>query len=281
MALSQAIPQNRSTRTFRERRQKSKARPASAERHERRLVERYRAQGDTAARDQLIERLMPLAQNLARRYHRPDTSFDDLVQVACIGLIKAVDRFDPGRGTALSSYAVPTVLGELKRYFRDTTWSLHVPRDMQERVMHVSQTTESLSSRFGRSPTPAEIAEEIDDSTENVLEAMEAAGAYDAVSLESGFESDDDEGEPFVNQIGTQDGRFEFIEEAASISGQLEALPQREREVLALRFIHDMTQTQIAQHIGVSQMHVSRLIKRALARVHSGSESELETANAA
>lgn len=248
------------------------------QRDDRRLIKRYREQDDAQARDELVRRFMPLAHQLARRYQRANEPLDDLVQVASIGLVKAIDRFDPDRGTALSSYAVPTILGELKRYFRDNSWSLHVPRGMQERVMQVNQVIESLSRQYGRTPTSSEVAGELGDSTENVLEAMEAASAYDSVSLEQSRDRDEDEGEPYANQIGSEDDRFDFVEDAASVAPELGSLPERERMVLGLRFVEDMTQSQIAERIGVSQMHVSRLIQRALERVRSAHQRGVQAA---
>src|SRR5205823_2510881 len=160
--------------------------PAQARsREDRRLLKRYHHDGDITARDELVERFLPLARQLARRYQRGNEPLDDLIQVASIGLVKAVDRYDPERGTAFSSYAVPTILGELKRYFRDAGWAVHVPRGMQERVMNVNQAIAKLSRETGRSPTATEVAGEIDESPETVLEAMEAAIAYDAVSLDT------------------------------------------------------------------------------------------------
>lgn len=266
MALPNTLKRDHQLRTRGARSQKPQGQ-STASGSESDLVRRYYTDGDRTARDQLIERLMPLAHQLASRYQQSNVAFDDLVQVASIGLVKAVDRFDPSRGNALSSYAVPTILGELKRYFRDTGWSLHVPRDLQERVMHVNHTSDALSRKLGRTPTPSEIATETRDSTENVLEAMEAASAYDSVSLESSFDGDEDEGESYVNLIGSEDEHFTLVEDAASVAPELQGLSRRERLVLGLRFVEDLTQSQIAARIGVSQMHVSRLIRRALERV--------------
>src|SRR5437773_551299 len=166
--------------------------PAEARsREDRRLLTRYHGQGDIAARDELVERFLPLARQLARRYQRGNEPLDDLIQVASIGLVKAVDRYDPERGTAFSSYAVPTILGELKRYFRDAGWAVHVPRGMQERVMTVNTAIAKLSRETGRSPTAGEVADEIDESAEAVLEAMEASIAYDAISLDTPRTSDE------------------------------------------------------------------------------------------
>jgi RNA polymerase sigma-B factor len=236
---------------------------------DRRLLVRYHRHGDRAAREQLVARLLPLARRMARRYRRSDEPLDDLVQVATLGLIKAIDRFDPARETAFSSYAVPTMLGELKRYFRDNGWAVHVPRGMQERVMQVDSSVRELSRRLGRSPSVAEIGGALQMSTEQVLEAMEAASAYDAVSLESYRFGDEGDGETYAESIGEEDGRYELVEYGATIAPTLQALPPRDRIVLHLRFVEDLTQAEIAERVGVSQMHVSRLIRRALERLRT------------
>ena len=209
---------------------------------------------------------------MARRYRRSDEPLDDLVQVATLGLIKAIDRFDPARETAFSSYAVPTMLGELKRYFRDNGWAVHVPRGMQERVMR--STTPSRTSRASSAARrrPPRWRSTLDLSTEQVLEAMEAAGAYDAVSLESYRFGDEGDGETYAESIGVEDGRFELVEYGATIAPTLAALPARDRIVLHLRFVEDLTQAEIAERVGVSQMHVSRLIRRALERLRTVAE---------
>ena len=245
--------------------------PTRAE-EDRRLLIRYHRHGDQAAREQLVERLLPLARRMARRYRRSDEPLDDLIQVATLGLIKAIDRFDPARETAFSSYAVPTMLGELKRYFRDNGWAVHVPRGMQERVMQVDNAVKDLSRRLGRSPSVAEIGAQLDLSQEQVLEAMEAASAYDAVSLESYRFGDEGDGETFAESIGVDDERFELVEYSATIAPTLQALPPRDRIVLHLRFVEDLTQAEIAERVGVSQMHVSRLIRRALERLRTVAE---------
>lgn len=239
---------------------------------DRRLLVRYHRHGDRAAREELVQRLLPLARRMARRYRRSDEPLDDLVQVATLGLIKAIDRFDPDRETAFSSYAVPTMLGELKRYFRDNGWAVHVPRGMQERVMQVDNAVKELSRRLGRSPSVAEISDAISSTPEQVLEAMEAASAYDAVSLESYRFGDQSDGETYAETIGVEDDRFELVEYGATIAPTLQALPMRDRIVLHLRFVEDLTQAEIAQRVGVSQMHVSRLIRRALERLRTVAE---------
>jgi RNA polymerase sigma-B factor len=248
--------------------------PARAE-EDRRLLVRYHRDGDRAAREELVQRLLPLARRMARRYRRSDEPLDDLVQVATLGLIKAIDRFDPARDTAFSSYAVPTMLGELKRYFRDNGWAVHVPRGMQERVMQVDNAVKDLSRKLGRSPSVAEVGKQLELGSEHVLEAMEAASAYDAVSLEAYRFGDEGDGETYAESIGVEDDRFELVEYGATIAPTLNALPPRDRIVLHLRFVEDLTQAEIADRVGVSQMHVSRLIRRALERLrrvaeHSG-----------
>jgi RNA polymerase sigma-B factor len=248
-----------------------------AERSERiredlRLLERYHRKGDHSARDELVERFLPLARQLARRYERPGEQLEDLVQVASVGLIKAVDRFDPDLGTAFSSFAVPTILGELKRYFRDSGWAVHVPRGMQERVIELNRAVTRLSRELGRSPSATELASATGASPEEVLEAMEAAVAYDSVSLEAPRPTDEASGEGYLDRLGTEDERYELVEYAATLGPELQALPPRDRLVLHLRFVEDLTQSQIAERIGVSQMHVSRLIRRALERLRSGIE---------
>ena len=242
-------------------------------REDRRLLNRYHRHGELEARDELVERFLPLARQLARRYQRGNEPLDDLVQVASIGLVKAVDRYDPERGTAFSSYAVPTILGELKRYFRDSGWAVHVPRGMQERVMKVNNAIAKLSRETGRSPTAAEVAEEIGEPAELVLEAMEAAIAYDAISLDTPRTSEEDEGDTYADTMGEIDERFELVEYTSAIGPTMRALPERDRLVLKLRFEDDLTQLEIAEQIGVSQMHVSRLIRRALKRLRTVAEA--------
>ncbi len=242
-------------------------------REDRRLLYRYHGLGDLSARDELVARFLPLARQLARRYQRGAEPLDDLIQVASIGLVKAVDRFDPSRGTAFSSYAVPTILGELKRYFRDAGWAAHVPRGMQERVMSVNQAVARLGRQLGRSPSPTEIADELGERTEQVLEALEASIAYDAVSLDTP-RSSDEAGDTYADTVGAVDERFELVEYTTAIAPTMRALPERDRLVLKLRFEDDLTQLEIAERIGVSQMHVSRLIRRALARLRTVAEAQ-------
>jgi RNA polymerase sigma-B factor len=248
---------------------------AARTREDRRLLERYHRDGDAAAREELVERFLPLARQLARRYQRGGEPLDDLVQVASLGLLKAIDRFEPDRPTAFSSFAVPTILGELKRHFRDRGWSVRVPRDLQEMTVRVDRTAEELASQLGRAPTPAEIAEHIGTTTEQVLEAREAAGAYRAVSLDRPREDDEDDGSEWM---GIEDPGFGLAEDAATVERLMSVLTDREREVLRLRFGEDLTQSEIGARVGVSQMHVSRLIRQAIARLRSAADEQRDVA---
>ena len=246
------------------RRARSATERSAARRLERLLFHRCQRDGDLAARRQLIERYLPLARSLARRYEMRGEPLDDLVQVASLGLVKAIDRFDPERGLSFSSYAVPTMLGELRRYFRDSGWALHVPRGLQERVLRVNEAMQRLSGELGRSPSPQLVAQELNLPVEEVLEAVEATAAFDTTSLDAPLPSGDGERRTVADGFGELDERLEFIEERASIAPALKSLPERERLILHLRFVEDLTQSEIAQRIGISQMHVSRLIRRAL-----------------
>jgi RNA polymerase sigma-B factor len=242
---------------------------ADARETERQLLVRYHERGDLAAREELCERFLPLARDLALRYTYTDEPLEDLVQVASLGLIKAVDRFEPGRGTKFTSYAAPTILGELKRHFRDKGWSLHVPRDLQERTLALSRATEALSKELGRSPKVREVAAHLGCSIEQVLEAQEAAASYEAASLDAPAARDDGESAALVDLLGQEDSSYELVEDREAIASTWHALPEVERQVLELRFMHDMTQREIGERIGYSQMHVSRLLRRALTRLES------------
>jgi RNA polymerase sigma-B factor len=250
---------------------------AARAREDRRLLERYHYHGDGAAREALVDRFLPLARQLARRYQRGGEPLDDLIQVASLGLLKAIDRFEPSRHTAFSSFAVPTILGELKRHFRDRGWSVRVPRDLQELSVRVDRVAEEMSRDLGRAPTPAEIAANIGVSTEQVLEAREAAGAYRAISLDRPRD-DDDEGDGMTEIMGIEDPGFGLAEDAATVERLMAVLGDREREVLRLRFAEDLTQSEIGLRVGVSQMHVSRLIRQAVAQLREAAEEAEDTA---
>jgi RNA polymerase sigma-B factor len=242
-------------------------------REDRRLLERYHADGDPAAREALVERFLPLARQLARRYQRGSEALDDLVQVASLGLLKAIERFDPERPTAFSSFAVPTILGELKRHFRDRGWSVRVPRDLQELAVRVEREGEALSRELGRAPSVAELAERVGVTSEQVLEAREAGAAYRAVSLDRPRD-DDEEGEGPADQFGAEDPGYGLAEDAATVERLMRVLTDREREVLRLRFAEDLTQSEIGERVGVSQMHVSRIIRQSIARLQEAAGEE-------
>ena len=237
---------------------------------------RLRAGGDEAIRNELIERALPLAHQVARRYLRGGEPFEDLLQVARLGLVKAVDRFEPGRGVAFSSYAVPTMVGEIKRHFRDTCWSIHLPRSLQERVLKVEQAERELSGRIGRAPTVAELAAHAHLTEEQALEALEAASAYDTRSLDAPAPAEDDEGRSHGETIGEIDERFGLVEDLGAVRVAMQSLPLRERRILHMRFMRDMTQSEIAERVGVSQMQISRLLRRALRTLREEAEADAQ-----
>jgi RNA polymerase sigma-B factor len=230
--------------------------------------------GDGGAREELVERYLPLARSLARRYAHGREPFEDLFQVAGIGLVKAIDRFDPELGLSFSAYAIPTILGELKRHFRDSGWALHVPQRVQTKVLQLERATDELRRQLGRSPSPLEVSKATGATVADVLEAAEASSALEAVSLEAGPAPDGDGGDSYRERLGSHDERYELIEYEASIEPALKALPKRERLILHLRFAHDLTQFEIGELLGISQMHVSRLLRRSLARLRAVAEAE-------
>jgi RNA polymerase sigma-B factor len=236
------------------------------------LFARWQEGKDTRARAALVERFMPLARGLARRYRRSSEPFDDLVQVANLGLLKAIDRFDAPRGHAFSSFAVPTILGELKRYFRDSGWAVHVPRGAQERARKVEEATDKITGRTGRPPTVSHVAEYLELSEEEVIDGLLAGHAYSSVSLDTPRPSEDDRGLTYVETLGEEDHDLELVDAVATTSEAIKQLPLRERRVLKLRFVDDLTQTEIADRIGVSQMQISRLLRRSLARLQALTE---------
>jgi RNA polymerase sigma-B factor len=232
------------------------------------MLARYRATRDPREREIIIERFLPLARKLARRYEHSDEPLDDLVQVAALGLVKAVERFDPDRGVAFSSYAVPTILGELKRHFRDRTWAIRVPRDLQELSLKVDRAVGDLWREQRRQPVVPEVARRLGVSQEEVLEAMEASGAYRAASL-SAPRGGEQEGDTLADTVGTDEQGYDQAENRATLDRLLQTITPREREVLRLRFEEDLTQAEIGERIGVSQMQVSRIIRQAVARLRA------------
>ena len=228
---------------------------------QRQLLRAYQDTGDPAARERLIEEHMPLVRALAKRYAGRGEPLEDLVQVGAIGLIKAIDRYDPDRGAELSTYAVPTIVGELRRHFRDKSWAVHVPRRLKELNQRLSKLVEDLTREQGRSPTVAELAKAAGVEEEEVIDALESAQAYTARSLSTPFGGE--ELDP-LESLGEEDEGYDAAEHRAVLAGGLEALETREREILRLRFYEGLTQSQIAKEVGISQMHVSRLIRKAL-----------------
>jgi RNA polymerase sigma-B factor len=240
-----------------------------AQESERRLLIRYHTEDDLLAREELVERLLPLARDLALRYTYTGESLEDLMQVASVGLIKAIDRFEPERGSKFTSYAAPTILGELKRHFRDKGWSMRVPRDLQERAMAVGRESEELSKKLGRSPKVREVAGSLGYSVEEVLEAQEVAANYEPASLNAPAAHDDSEAAAVIDLLGRNDPAFELVETRDAIASTWQGLPDAERKVLELRFSDSLTQREIGERIGYSQMHVSRLLRRGLKRLEA------------
>ena len=219
-------------------------------------------------RDELVQLHLPLVEHCARRFMNRGEPLDDLLQVGTIGLIKSVDRFDDQRGVEFSTYATPTILGEIKRYFRDKGWAIRVPRRLQELRMSISSVTGDMSQNLGRSPTPREIAEKLGVSVEEVMEGIESANAYATLSLDAG-DTAEEGGNSMLDSLGVDDEGLANVEIRASVKPLIEQLPPRERRILLLRFFRGMTQSQIAEEIGVSQMHVSRLLNRTLAQLRT------------
>lgn len=219
-----------------------------------------------ALRDRLVEAHMPLVIYLARRFSGRNEPMNDLVQVGAIGLIKAIDRFDPSRGLEFSTYATPTILGEIKRHFRDKGWAIRVPRRLQELRMSIASVTSELAQTLGRSPTPREVAVHLGVTIEDVLEGLESANAYATLSLDAGDGSEDGLGS-ILETMGALDEALDHVELRESVRPLIEQLPAREKQILMLRFFRQMTQSQIAEEVGISQMHVSRLLNRTLAEL--------------
>jgi RNA polymerase sigma-B factor len=234
------------------------------------LFLRWQREGDAAAREELVRRFMPLARGLARRYGSSSEPFEDLLQVASLGLLKALDRYEVERGHPFPSFAVPTILGEMRRYFRDSGWAVHVPRGAQERALKVRDAQERLANSCGRSPTVNQLAEYLELDVEQVLDALQAIHAYQTVSLDAPRPSaDEQDAAPYGESIGSEDDRYELIELDATIASALSHIGARERAILRMRFLEDLTQTQIAERMGVSQMQVSRLLRRSLDQLRS------------
>jgi RNA polymerase sigma-B factor len=233
------------------------------ERHVDALLRSYHRDGDREARDQALVELMPLVRALASRYAGRGEPLEDLVQVGALGLIKAVDRFDVDRGVEFSSYAVPTIVGEIRRHFRDKAWAMHVPRRLKELSVRLSRVLDQLTTELGRSPTIAELAAATGVEEEDVIDALDSANAYSTRSLHAPF--DDGDETSLADKLGDDDSGFAEVEDGSLVAAGLEALDERERRIVELRFFEEKTQSQIAAEVGISQMHVSRLLRSALA----------------
>jgi RNA polymerase sigma-B factor len=236
-------------------------------REDRELFKRYLDERDPVDRELLVERFLPLARSLAGRYLRHGEAFDDIFQVACLGLVKAIDGFDVTRGRAFSSYAVPTIVGEIKRYYRDRTWTVHVPRDLQELTLAVDRAAATLERELSRKPTVDDLAERLGVSDEEVLEALQARHARRTGSLNAPRREEDEAGATVGDAIGVEEEGFEQVEARAMLRTLMRGLSPRDRLVMRLRFERDLTQQQIGEHVGISQMQVSRILRRCITRL--------------
>jgi RNA polymerase sigma-B factor len=234
-----------------------------SKRREARLFKQVRQTGDPGAREALVRRYLPLARHTARRFSRSRDGLEDLYQVASYALLKAIDGFDPDRGLAFTSYAIPTITGELKRHARDTGWGMRVPRGLQERVLDVERAVNRITAADGRSPAAARIAEEMGLTTEAVLEAIEAASNYSVESLDAPLRVEADAATR-IETLGGDDPGYGLVDDVLTVAPALRGLPDRERLILGLRFGEDLPQSEIARRLGISQMHVSRLLRRTL-----------------
>ena len=235
------------------------------------LLSAYHDDRDPRARDELVKRFIPFARKLALRYVHSREPLDDLVQVASLGLLNALSRFEPGLGKKFTSYAAPTIVGELKRHFRDKGWTVHVPRDLQERALAASGHTERLSAQLGRSPTVDELSEALSCPTDDVIEALDAAHNYLPASLDAPIVHDGEERSALGETLGSEDEGFELAEERQALVAGWATLTETERKVLGLRLVQDLTQREISQRIGCSQMHVSRVLRRSMIHLEAAS----------
>jgi RNA polymerase sigma-B factor len=229
------------------------------------LLLSYHREGDRDARERALVELMPLVRALASRYAGRGEPLEDLVQVGALGLVKAVDRFDVDRGVEFSSYAVPTIVGEIRRHFRDKAWAMHVPRRIKELSVRLSRVLDELTTELGRSPTVAELAEAAGAEEEEVIDALDSAHAYSTRSLHAPFEEGGDDN--LAEKLGEEELGYRDVEDGSIVATGLDALDERERRIVELRFFDEMTQSQIAAEVGISQMHVSRLLRRALVKM--------------
>jgi RNA polymerase sigma-B factor len=252
---------------------RSAASTGAAASREAELLARYREDGDLRARDELVAQLLPLTKRLAGRYRHSGESQEDLEQVACVGLIKAVDRYEADLGP-FTRYAIPNILGELRRHFRDKGWGMHVPRTIQENFLKVNEATENLTGELGRAPTAREIAAATGLSHEDVIEAIDAGRSYTPAALDAPLPGDETDGSRVLGDtLSTTEVGYHYVELGAAIAPAFKVLPEREQLIVHMRFFEDLTQSEIADRIGISQMHVSRLLRRAINRLHGAVEA--------
>ena len=240
----------------------------------RELFRRFKEEGDMDAREKLVMSHLNLVRFIANKFKNRGEPIDDLVQVGYLGLLKAIDRFDPSRGLEFTTFATPTIMGEIKRHFRDKGWSVRVPRRLQELSAKVNQATDTLTSQLQRSPTVAEIADYLDATVDEVLEAMESSSAYSSVSLETPSGTDDDDTPSVIDRYATEDSDLAFTDDRIIIEEALASFSPREREVIEMRFLKGMTQIEIAEKLGISQVQVSRLLRRTLKKIQDKIDPE-------
>lgn len=240
----------------------------------RELFRRFKEEGDMDAREKLVMSHLNLVRFIANRFKNRGEPIDDLIQVGYLGLLKAIDRFDPSRGLEFTTFATPTIMGEIKRHFRDKGWSVRVPRRLQELSAKVNQATDTLTSQLQRSPTIAEIADYLDATVDEVLEAMESSSAYSSVSLEAPSGADDDDTPSVIDRYATEDSDLAFTDDRIIIEEALASFSPRERDVIEMRFLKGMTQIEIAEKLGISQVQVSRLLRRTLKKIQDKIDPE-------
>lgn len=240
----------------------------------RELFRRFKEEGDMDAREKLVMSHLNLVRFIANKFKNRGEPIDDLIQVGYLGLLKAIDRFDPSRGLEFTTFATPTIMGEIKRHFRDKGWSVRVPRRLQELSAKVNQATDTLTSQLQRSPTIAEIADFLDATVDEVLEAMESSSAYSSVSLEAPSGADDDDAPSVIDRYATEDSDLAFTDDRIIIEEALASFSPRERDVIEMRFLKGMTQIEIAEKLGISQVQVSRLLRRTLKKIQDKIDPE-------
>jgi len=239
------------------------------------LFQRYAASGDPATREELVERFLPLARSIARKFSGPFVEDDDLFQVASVGLLQAIERYDPSIGTAFSSFAVPTIAGTVRRHLRDHSWTVRPPRDLQERALSVRKRAGLMAARIGRSPTANELAAELDMDLESVVEALHGMASRQGVSLSQPVQPGDEGSRTLQDTLGGDDAALSQAEDAITVERLVDHLPAREREIIRLRYEEDLTQAEIAERVGLSQMHISRILRALIRELGDAAGGEL------